>query len=60
MFAHYFDLHCREDMESNSRFGFTKVVDALYIDIENLNGLIDYTTELIYYLSKKDVILSCN
>jgi hypothetical protein len=30
-----------------------------YIDFENLEGLIDYTTALIYFLSAKDVILSC-
>jgi hypothetical protein len=30
-----------------------------YIDFENLNGLINYTTELLYYLSEKDVVLSC-
>jgi Zn-dependent M28 family amino/carboxypeptidase len=30
-----------------------------YIDFDNLSELIDYTTSLVYYISQKDVILSC-
>jgi Zn-dependent M28 family amino/carboxypeptidase len=29
------------------------------IDFDNLSELIDYTTSLVYYISQKDVILSC-
>jgi hypothetical protein len=34
--------------------------EAKYIDYENLNSLVDYTTKLIFYLSWKDIIINCN
>jgi len=33
--------------------------EAKYIDYENLNSLIDYTTRLIYYIARKDIIINC-
>jgi hypothetical protein len=34
--------------------------EAKYIDYENLNSLVDYTTKLVYYLSGGNVIINCN
>lgn len=34
--------------------------ETKYIDYENLNSLVDYTSNLIFYLSWKDIIINCN
>ncbi len=33
--------------------------EAKNIDYENLNSLVDYTTKLVYYLSRNEVIINC-
>ena len=34
--------------------------EAINIDYENLNSLVDYATKLVYYLSGEKVIINCN